>query len=101
MVHSTKQISKYGQPFFTVTVLVNNRPIKVIIDSGSPVTLISKQTFNGITTIYPLHEEYRDVNNNKTKFDGKTMTNIEKDGEKKKLELLITTKRTNPLLGLD
>ena len=29
------------------------------------------------------------------------MANTETDGEKKKLELLITTKRTNPLLGLD
>ena len=29
------------------------------------------------------------------------MANIDMDGEKKKLELLITTKRTNPLLGLD
>ena len=84
-----------------MTVLVNNRPIKFIIDSGSPVTLIPKQKFNGITTIYPLNEEYRDVNNNKIKFEGKTMANIEIDGEKKKLELLITTKRTNPILGLD
>ena len=100
-VHSTGQLSKDGQPFFTVTVLVNNRPIKFIIDSGSPVTLIPKQKFNGISTIYPLNEEYRDVNNNKIKFEGKTMANIEIDGEKKKLELLITTKRTNPLLGLD
>ena len=100
-VHSTKQISKDGQPFFTVTVLVNNRQIKFIIDSGSPVTLIPKQKFNGITTVYPLHKEYRDVNNNKIKFEGKTMATIEMDGEKKKLELLITTKRTNPLLGLD
>ena len=100
-IHSTIQISKHGQPFFTATVLVNNRPIKFIIDSGSPVTIIPKQKFNGITTIYPLNEEYRDVNNNKIKFEGKTMANIEIDGEKKKLELLITTKRTNPLLGLD
>ena len=29
------------------------------------------------------------------------MANIEIDGEKKKLELLITTKRTNPLLEVD
>ena len=29
------------------------------------------------------------------------MASIEMDGEKKKLELLITTKRTNPLLGLN
>ena len=100
-VHSTRQIYKDGQPFFTVTVLVNNRPIKFIIDSGSPVTLIPKQKFNGTTIKYPLNEEYRDVNNNKIKFEEKTMASIEKYGEKKKLELLITTKRTNPLLGLD
>ena len=42
-VHSTRQLSKDGQPFFTVTVLVNNRSIKFIIDSGSPVTLIPKK----------------------------------------------------------
>ena len=85
-----------------VTVLVDNRPIKFIIDRRSPVTLIPKQNFNGITTIYPLNEEYRDVNNNKIKFEGKTMANIEIEGEKKKLELLITTKRTNPLhLGIN
>ena len=63
--------------------------------------MIPKQNFNGITTIYPLNEEYQDVNKNKITFEGKTMANIEIDGEKKKLELLITTKRTNPLLGLD
>ena len=81
-VHSWRQISKDGQPFFTVTVLVNNRPIKFIIDSGSPVTLIPKEKFNGTTTIYPLNEEHRDVYNNKIKFEGKTMAKIESDGEK-------------------
>ena len=81
-VHSTRQISKDGKPFFTVTVLVNNRPIKYIIDSGSPVTLKPEQKINGITTIYLLHEEYRDVNNKKIKFEGKTMANLEMDGEK-------------------
>ena len=79
-----------------MTVLVNNRPIKFIIDSESPVTLIPEQKFNGITPIYLLQEEYKDINNNKIKFEGKTLANIEMDGEKKKLELLITTKRTNP-----
>ena len=81
-----------------MTVLVNSRPIKFIIDSGSPITPIPKQKVNEYTTIYPLQQEYKDVNNNKIKFEGKTMANIEMDGEKKKL---ITTKRTNPLLGLD
>ena len=49
----------------------------------------------------PLHSEYRDVNNNKIQFEGKTIANVEINGETKKLELLITTKKTNPLLGLD
>ena len=41
------------------------------------------------------------MNINKIKFEGKTKANIEMDGEKRKLELLNTTIRTNPLLGLD
>ena len=43
--HSAKQIIREGQPFFTTTALVNNRPIKFILDGGSPVTLIPKQMF--------------------------------------------------------
>ena len=101
MLLSTKQKTKDGQPFFTMTALVNNRPIKFIIDSGSPVTLVPKQLFNHITPIHSLHTEYRDVNNNKIKFEGKTTAKVEINGETKNLELLITTKRTNPLLGLD
>ena len=96
-VHSTKQRSKDGQPFFTVTVLVNNRPIKFIIDSGSPVTLIPKQKFNGNTTIYPLHEEYRDVNNNKTKLEGKTMATLEMEGEKGKIRATDHHKKNKPI----
>ena len=88
-VHSTKQITKDGQPFFTTTALVNNRAIKFIIDSGSPVTLID------------MYREYRGVNNNKIKVEGKTTAKVETNGETKNLELLITTKRTNPLLGLE
>ena len=50
-VHSTKQISKDGQPSFTMTVLVENRPNKFIIDSGSPITPIPKHNVNCITPI--------------------------------------------------
>ena len=100
-VHSTKQISRDGQPLFTTTALVNNRQMNFIIDSRSPVTLIPKQIFNKITPIRPLHTEYRDVNNNNIKFEGKTRSKVEANGETKTLELLITTKKTNPLLGLD
>ena len=39
-IHSTRSINNNGPEFFTVAELVNNRPIKFIIDSGSPVTLI-------------------------------------------------------------
>ena len=97
-IHSTKQTASDGQTFITKTALVNNRPIKFIIDSGSPVTLIPKQMFNRITTMRPLQTENRDVNNNKIQFKGKTIANVEINRETKKLELLITTKKTNPLL---
>ena len=46
-------------------------------------------------------EDYWDVNDNKIKFEGKTLANIEIDGISKQLELLITTKQTHPLLGLN
>ena len=74
--------SKIGLPFYTITLLVNTRSIKFIVDTGSPVTLIPKTTFNNITTIRPVTEDYRDVNNNKIKFEGKTTANIEVDGTK-------------------
>ena len=79
--------------------MVNNRPIKFIVDTCSPVTLIPKLKFNRITEINPVLEDYRDVNNNKIKFESKTLANIEFDGKSKQLELLITTKQTHPLLG--
>ena len=90
-----------GIPFYTRTLLVNNRPIKSIVDTGSPVTLIPKLKFNRITDIKPVLEDYLDVNDNKIKFEGKTLANIKIDGKLKQLELLITTKQTHPLLGLN
>ena len=93
--------NKNGIPFYTKTLLVNNRPIKFIVDTGSPVTLIPKLKFNRITDIKPVLEDYRDVNDNKIKFEGKTVANIEIDGNVKQLELLITTKQKHPLIGLN
>ena len=100
-IHSTRQVNKDGPDFFTLTALVNNRPIKFIIDSGSPVTLRPKSLFNGITPLKPLKTEYRDVNNNKIRFEGKTTATVEINGQRNNLEILITTKKSNPLLGLD
>ena len=93
--------TKNGPPFYTTTVLVNNRPIKFIIDTGSPVTLIPKSKFNKVTTFKPITVDYRDVNDNTIKFEGRTTANVELDGTKQQLELLVTTKNTHPLHGLD
>ena len=95
-VHSTRQIKKNGPEFFTITAFVNNRPIKFIIDSGSPVTLIPKSQFNGITTLRPIGTEYRDVNDNRINFEGKTTASVKMNG-KKDLEIVITAKKINPL----
>ena len=92
---------KNRPPFYTKTLLVNNRPIKFIVDTGSPVMLIPKIKFNNITTKKPIKIDYRVVNDNKIKFEGKTTANKEIVGTERQLELLITTKQTHPLLGLD
>ena len=100
-IHSTRSVNRNRPDFLTATALVNNRPIKFIIDSGSPVTLIPKSLFNNITQLHPLKTEYRDVNDNRIQFEGRTMAKVEIDGKQKEPEILVTTKRTNPLLGLD
>ena len=100
-IHSRRQMNKDCPDFFTFTALVNNRSIKFIIDRGSPVTLIPKSLFNRITPLKPLKTEYRDVNDNRIKFEGKTTAIVEIHGERNDLEILVTTKKTNPLLGLD
>ena len=81
--------------------MVNNQPIKFIIDSGSPVTLIPKSKFNEITKIWPLKNNYKDVNNNEIVFEGKTNAKVKLKEKRMELPLLITRKETNPLLGLD
>ena len=99
-INSMGATSKKGTPFYTRTLLVNNRSINFIVDTRSPVTLIPKLKFKKITDIKPVSEDYRDVNDKK-KLEGETLANIEIDGISKQLELLITTKQTHPLLGLN
>ena len=41
------------------------------------------------------------MNDNRINFDGKTTAKVKLNGEQKHLEILVTTKKTNPLLGLD
>ena len=49
----------------------------------------------------PIGTEYRDVNDNRINIEGKTTALVERNGKRNDLEVLITTKKTNPLLGLD
>ena len=100
-IQSLATNNKNGPPFFTATLLVNTRPIKFITDTDSPVTLIPKSKFNKVRTLKPITVDYRDVNDNIIKFEGRTTANIELDGTKYQLELLITTKNAHPIMGLD
>ena len=63
------------------------------------MTLIPKSLFNGTTPLKPLKTEYRDVNDNIIRFEGKTTAMVEINGQQNNLEILITTKKANPLLG--
>ena len=58
-IHSMRSMNSNGPEFFTLSALVNNRPKKFIIESGSPVTLISKSLFNNTTPLHPLETEYK------------------------------------------
>ena len=68
-IHSTRQMRKDGPDFFTLTALVNNRPIKFLIDSGSTVTLIPKSQFNRLTPPKPFEIKNRDLNDNQIRFE--------------------------------
>ena len=87
--------------FYNATLLVNNVPIKFIIDSGSPITLIPECLFNDITTIKPLKTTYKDVNNQRIEFTGQTNALVKTNKETIELPLLITKAKTSPLMGLD
>ena len=54
-----------------------------------------------MTVVKPVNEDYRDVKDNIMKLEGKILANVQLDYTKQQLELLITTKKTHALLGLD
>ena len=96
-----KNDNEQKKDFYNATLLVNNVPIKVIIDSGSPVTLIPECLFNDKTTIKPLKTTYKDVNNQRIEFTGQTNALVKTNKETIELPLLITKAKTSPLMGLD
>ena len=68
--------SKNKNDYIYVTLLVNNVPIKFIIDSGSPVTLIPQSLFNEITNVEKKNNDYEDVNDNKIELIGQTNATV-------------------------
>ena len=71
--------TKQKKGFYNATLLVNNLPIKFIIDNGSPVTLISECLFNKTTPLEPLEPlktTYKGVNNRKIYFVGQTKATV-------------------------
>ena len=93
--------SKKKNDYIYVTLLVNNAPIKFIIDSGSPVTLIPKCLFNEITKVEKMNNDYKDVNDNKIEFIGQTNATVKTNTSTLQLPLLITKAKITPLMGLD
>ena len=62
--------------YFHATLLVNDVPIKLFIQSGSPVTLVYQRLSKDISEVTKLNTSYKDVNNNKIEFLGKTRATV-------------------------
>ena len=93
--------NKKNGEYLHATLLVNNAPIKFIIDSGSPGTLIPQRLFNKITEVKELKTNYKDVNDNKIDFLGQTKALVKTNSTTLQLPLLITKTNITPLMGLD
>ena len=93
--------NKKGKDFFHTTLLVNDVPIKFIVDSGSPVTIIPQRLFNYTSEVTKLNTSYKDVNDNKIEFRGQTIATVKTNKMRIQLPLLITKANITPLMGLD
>ena len=86
--------------FYKAILLVQDQPIEVIIDTGSPVTIIPPIITP--TEMKKTTKIFVDVNKNPIKFKGEAMVEVKTEKSKKILPILITeNKTTQPLLGLD
>ena len=64
--------------YYGVELQINGEKQKCIIDTGSPVTIMSyNQHIHDIKEIKPSRERHQDVNKNEIKFMGKTCMNVE------------------------
>ena len=87
--------------YIYVTLLVNNTPIKFIINSGSPVTPIPLRLFNKTTKVEKMNTDYKDVNDNKIEFVGQNNAMVKTKTTSLQLPLLITKANITQLMGLD
>ena len=92
---------KQKKGIYNVTLLVNNVPIKFIIDSGPTVTLLPEFLFNKITPIEPLKINNKDLNCRKINFTGQTKATVKTNKETIEVLLLITKTQTAQLMGPD
>ena len=100
-IQSINNNKKKKEDFFHATLLFNDVPIKFIIDSGSPVTLIPQKLFKDFSEVTKLNTSYNDVNDNRIEFRGQTLATVKTNNTTLQLPLLITKANTTPLMGLD
>ena len=104
-IHHIKEIKKINEMNnrFTAIVQINGTKKELIIDTGSPVSIMppDKRIMEN-TEIQKITNKYQDVNKNEVKFRGKVSVNIEYENNKQKMEILITESTDiTPLLGMD
>ena len=104
-IHHMKEIKKINEMsnLFTETVQVNGIKKELIIDTGSPISVLPPdERIMKATEVQKKTNRYQDVNKDKVKVRGKIPVNIEYENNKQKMEILIT-ERTDitPLLGMD
>ena len=87
--------------YIYVTLLVNNAPIKFIIDRGSSVTLIPQRLINKTTKVEKMNTDYKDVIDNTVEIVGQTNATVKTKTTSLQLPLLNTKANITPLMGLD
>ena len=86
--------------FYRTILLVENKPIEFVIDTGSPVTIIPP--IINTNNLRQTTKMYVDVNKNPIKFKGETEVRVKTNNKVTRLPILITEDRnTQPLLGLN
>ena len=80
--------------------MVNDAPIKIIIDSGSPVTLLLQRLFNDISEVTKINTSYKDVNDNNFEFLGQGKATVRTNNTTLQLPLLIAISQDNTVIGI-